>query len=443
MDTLARSYIPEQLAAVGGAAPLRWLYVDLNSYFASVEQQLQPRLRGRPVAVVPVMSDSSCAIAASYEAKAFGVRTGTRIHEARRLCPGLVCVPARHDAYVDYHHRVIEEIDRHIPVSAVCSIDEVACRLMANEAPAEIATAIARAIKSGIAHRVGAELRCSIGIAPSRYLAKVATELEKPDGLVVLDANDLPDALHGLPLADLPGIGRNMEARLARAGISDMRALLGLSPVHMRRLWGTVWGERMWLLLRGHDLPELETERRSIGHSRIMAPELRVPEKARLVARRLVLKAASRLRRMGYCARALHLALRLEHGPRLEAGGRFWRARDNATFLAMLEQLWERLAEARRDWRIKKVSITLHGLVATTALEPDLFDGAAAAALADRAKAEKISQAFDALNRRFGRDTVLWGEAPARRAEEAAAGLDYLGSKIAFTRIPDREEFWE
>ena len=111
------------------ALALRWLYVDFNSYFASVEQQLRPELRGKPIAVVAVETDSTSAIAASYEAKAFGVKTGTKIHEAKRLCPGLACILARHECYVEFHHRLIEEIEQHIPVTAVCSIDEVASRL--------------------------------------------------------------------------------------------------------------------------------------------------------------------------------------------------------------------------------------------------------------------------------------------------------------------------
>src|ERR1700735_3888566 len=104
---------------------LRWLYVDFNSYFASVEQQLDPELRGRPIAVVAVETDSTCAIAASYEAKAFGVKTGTPIYEAKKMCPGLRIVLARHDHYVDFHHRIQKEVENHIPITAVCSIDEV------------------------------------------------------------------------------------------------------------------------------------------------------------------------------------------------------------------------------------------------------------------------------------------------------------------------------
>jgi len=148
---------------------LRWLYVDFNSYFASVEQQLRPELRGKPIAVVAVETDYTCAIAASYEARALGVKTGTPIYEAKRLCPGLICVLARHERYVEFHHRLIEEIEQHIPVTAVCSIDEVACRLMDNEISVERSTEIAQSIKNGIAKHIGPYMRCSIGIAPNRY----------------------------------------------------------------------------------------------------------------------------------------------------------------------------------------------------------------------------------------------------------------------------------
>src|ERR1700730_16792776 len=112
-----------------GAALLRWLVLDLNSFFASCEQQENPDLRGKPVIVVPTMAETTCAIAASYPAKAFGIKTGTLVYEARRLCPDVQLVPAHHKLYVEYPHRILEAIDRHIPVEDVMSIDEVACRL--------------------------------------------------------------------------------------------------------------------------------------------------------------------------------------------------------------------------------------------------------------------------------------------------------------------------
>ena len=355
------------------ALSLRWLYVDFNSYFASVEQQLRPELRGKPIAVVAVETDSTCAIAASYEAKAFGVKTDTAIYEAKRLCPGLICVLARHERYVEFHHRLIEEIEQHIPVTAVCSIDEVACRLMDNEISVARSTEIAQSIKSGIAEQIGPYMRCSIGIAPNRYLAKVGTELQKPDGLVVLRAEDLPQRLFSLKLRDLPGVGANIERRIQTAGITNLPSLFALNAHRMREIWGSVWGEKLWYLLRGMELPEEITARRSVGHSHVMAPELRDPSKAKDVARRLTLKAASRLRRMEYYAGAMSFSARLENDIRVHAEERFYRAQDNKTFLDLLNRLWTQALKQNRGVRIKKVSVTLSDLVAASDLQADLF----------------------------------------------------------------------
>ncbi|MGO9449649.1 MAG: hypothetical protein ACLQDV_01200 [Candidatus Binataceae bacterium] len=415
---------------------LRWLYVDFNSYFASVEQQLRPELRGKPIAVVPVETDSTCAIAASYEAKAFGVKTGTPIFEAKRLCAGLTCVLARHERYVEFHHRLIEEIERHIPVTAVCSIDEVACRLMDNEISVERSTEIARSIKSGIAKTIGPCMRCSIGIAPNRYLAKVGTELQKPDGLVVLRAEDLPRKLFSLNLRDLPGVGANVERRIQMAGIADLPGVFALNPQQMRTIWGSIWGEKLWYLLRGMELSDEVTARRSIGHSHVMAPELRDPVKAKDVARRLTLKAASRLRRMEYYAGAMSFSARLENDARVHAEEGFYRAQDNKTLLDLFDKLWTQALRQSRGVRIRKVSVTLSDLVATTDLQPDLFASLPNVDLAARSKSERLSRAMDAINHRFGRDSILVGMTPSQ-------GQSFSGTKIAFTRIPDEDEFLE
>ena len=307
---------------------LRWLYFDLNSYFASVEQQVEPHLRGKPIIVVPMVTDSTCAIAASYEAKAFGVKTGTRVWEAKKMCPGLICVPARHDVYVDYHHRIMNEVENHIHISKVASIDEVACKLMDNENSPEVATKIALSIKKGISSNVGEYLHSSIGIAPNKYLAKVATEMQKPNGLVVLNdnENEIASRLCALKLRDLPGIGRSMEQRLHNAGVDDIKTLLSFSPKHMRTIWHSVWGEKMYHMLRGVDVPDLETNRSTIGHSHVIAPENRPQVRAVQIARRLTVKAATRLRREGYYASSFSLSARLESGERWAGEAKFYRA---------------------------------------------------------------------------------------------------------------------
>ena len=420
-------------------SPLKWLYVDFNSYFASVEQQLQPHLRGKPIAVVPVETNSTCAIAASYEAKAYGVKTGTPIWEARQKCPQLICVLARHEAYVDYHHRAIDEINRHIPVTDVCSIDEMASRLMLNEASEESARRIAGSIKAGLAANLGPWVRCSIGIAANRYLAKVATDIQKPDGLTILMPSDVQRRLTALKLRDLPGIGANMERRLRRAGIFSMEDIWALDRQAMRRAWGSVWGERMWYLLRGHDLPDLPTKRSSLGHSHVLGPALRPPQHAINVARRLTLKACSRMRRMGYHATVFIFSARLEDGRRITAESRCRPAQDSMTFLKMLLLFWDAHIPKERGLLIKKLSVVLTGLVADGAVQPDLFDEAVDVvpkSAEDTNRHTRLSHALDRINHRFGRDTALIGMLPSQ-------GRSFSGTKIAFTRIPDREEFLE
>ena len=420
------------------SSPLKWLYLDFNSYFASVEQQLNPALRGKPVAVVPVETDSTCAIAASYEAKAFGVKTGTPIWEAKQKCPGLICVLARHEAYVDYHHRAIAEINRHIPVSQVCSIDEMASELMRNETSPERVTRIALDIKAGLAANLGPWVRCSIGIAANRYLAKVATDIQKPDGLTILMPDEVEERLKILDLRDLPGIGRSMERRLRLAGVFTMADLWALDRRNMRRIWGSIWGERMWYLLRGHDLPELETKRRSIGHSHVLGPAMRPPHHAIDVARRLTLKACSRMRRMGYCATVFGFSARFEDGQRIYAEQKCRPAQDSMTFLDMLLFFWDTRIPAGQGVLVKKLSVVLYGLVEEKKVQPDLFDffENRTAKSRDPVRMNSLSRALDRINHRFGRDSALIGMLPS-------AGRSFSGTKIAFTRIPDVEEFLE
>lgn len=362
---------------------VRWLYVDFNSFFASVEQQLNPALRGKPVIVVPVMTDATCAIAASYEAKAYGIKTGTPVHEARRKCPDLVCVLADHAHYVHYHNRILEEIDRITPVTMACSIDEVACRLMKREMAPDAATQLAHDIKTALADTIGPYIKCSIGIAQNRYLAKTATDLKKPDGLTLLMDDDVAPRLKTLALNDLTGIGHGMSLRLSRAGIYTVEDLLRLSPKHMRAVWGNVGGERMWYLLRGYELPEEKTERHSIGHSHVLPPELRPARMARDIARRLTVKAATRLRRIDYAASGMSLSVRLQNGDRFAEDMRFpTPCTDNFSFLEYLETMWQTIIRATdtpyHHILFKKVSVTLHHLHTAsgdhyTGVQGDLF----------------------------------------------------------------------
>lgn len=254
---------------------VRWLFLDLDSYFASCEQQARPDLRGKPVGVVPMMAETTCCLAASREAKKHGVKTGTLVAEARVRCPGITFVVARHDLYTLYHKIIVEAVGACLPIDAVLSIDEMICELTGSQRELSKAVALAETIKTVLRQRVGDTLTCSIGLAPNRFLAKVSSDMNKPDGLTIVRLEDLPHMLYPLKLQDFPGIGPRMGRRLEEHGISTVQELCGLSITQMADLWGGVVGERFCRWLKGEDVELAETVHRSLGHQHVLEPQLR------------------------------------------------------------------------------------------------------------------------------------------------------------------------
>lgn len=375
------------------ARPLRYLFLDLNSYFASVEQQERPELRGRPVAVVPVMADSSFVIAASYEAKAFGVKCGVRIGEAKRMCPGIDIVMCRPQVYMAYHNRVVDVVNEVLPVEEVRSVDEMYFRLLGEETHPERATQLAQQLKKIIRDKVGSHMGCSIGIAPNVFLAKVGTEMQKPDGLVVLEHTDLPGKLYKLKLTDFAGINRRMSARLNAAGIFTVEQMCAADRHKLTTAFGSVMGERWYYLLRGHDLPHETTDRRTLSQSHVLPPELRTDQGSREVMLRLLQKASMRLRKEGLWTTCMDVSVT---GVRKSwsAKAKLPPTQDSMTFNEAFLDLWK-----GRDFvGPKMVAICFSDLRQAEEVTPSLFD-----ATVERSA---LSHAVDGLNMKFGKNRV-------------------------------------
>lgn len=394
------------------AKRLKYLFLDLNAYFASVEQQERPELRGRPIAVLPLMADSTCVIAASYEAKAFGIKTGTRVSDAKEMCRDIELIEARPTVYVKYHERVKAAVESVLPVQKVCSIDEMYCKLIGIEQESNKARTLAASIKSAIAEGAGEMLRCSIGIAPNAFLAKLATDLQKPDGLVVLEAHELGERLKGLPLTEFAGINKRMAARLQSAGIFRSDDMLSASKDELRSAFGSITGERWWYLLRGFDLQMEEHAQKTLGHSHVLSPELRTDQGCREVLLRITSKACARLRSAGLWATSMSVYVR---------GKKSWDARsklpptqDTLTVTETLLKLWE-----SRDFSgPTAVGITFHEMREAIEVTPSLFDPTF-----DRAN---LSHAVDHMNQKFGKNKVFL--AAMEHAKDSA------DEKIAFQK---------
>ena len=398
---------------------LRSLLVDFNSYFASVEQQAEPRLRGRPLGVVPMLADTTVCIAASIEAKTFGVKTGTKVAEARRLCPEIEFVVARHELYIDYHHRAVAVVDKFVPVRAVLSIDEMDCELTGRWREPERAMNIARKVKEGLRSEIGECLRTSIGIGPNTFIAKTASDMVKPDGLVMIEKAELPERLFGLPVRALSGVGQQMEKRLHSHGLRTVRDIAARSRDELRAIWGGVGGEIMYERIRGEEQHEHANDTSSISHSSVLGPDNRNPEHAYAVLNRLTQKAAMRLRKASFYAGRLSIGVKYLDGTRWDTDMKLVDTQDTMAFLHALEKLWSKRPKDRRT--ILQVGMVYSDFVSEAQHTGSLF--------ASEDKSKSLYSTLDKLNTRFGKQAVYFASAHKAR--------DRGGLHIAFNHIPD------
>lgn len=398
---------------------LNALYVDFNSYFASVEQQLVPALRGKAIGVLPVMAETTCCIAASYEAKAFGIKTGTIVRDARKLCKDMVFVEARPPLYVELHHKLIAIVESCTHVEEVRSIDEMVCKLTGSQRKTENALKLAAKIKREI-NKQFPYIKCSIGIAPNTFLSKVASNMQKPDGCIVIEQHEVPEKLFSLKLRDLNGVGRQMEARLNHYKITTVKDLYSANKDQLRTAWGSVEGERMYDKLRGLEPHYIKNARSSLGHSHVLPPAQRNIAGAKAVLHRLLQKAAMRLRSYELLASNIKVKVKFRDHLSFNADSHISPTDDTITLTSALETLWKQYP-IHQDSPIA-IGVNFGGLVHAETVAQDLFTEKPSAAQ------QKLNAALDKLNLKYGKNTVYLGG--------AHDALKDAPMRIAFNHIP-------
>lgn len=308
-------------------APPLWMCVDINSCFATIEQQANPLLRGKPVAVGAYTTDKGCILAASREAKERGVKTGMPVWQGRALAPGLVVLPADPAKYRYVNKRMVAILESYTQDIEVKSIDEMIVRftgtpvlrrhmtdaippgLTGKEKRQQIADTMERValeIKSRIRSEIGEWITVSIGIAPNRYLAKLASGMQKPDGLVVVTKETIQDRLSSLKLEDLTGIKQGYGGRLRCYGINSAIDMYDASIKRLSVAFHSVIGYQWWLRLHGWEADDRPYATRSFGHSYALGtPWAPADDQLHQVVYQLICKMGRRLRREGYQAQGV------------------------------------------------------------------------------------------------------------------------------------------
>jgi len=372
------------------------LFLDMNSFFASVEQQVQPTLRGIPVGVAPYTGSTGCIIAASYEAKRMGIKIG-RVGEAKKICPEIKILEARPALYMLYHHEIKKVIEKFTPYYQALSIDEFAIRLTPRDQNYEVSKKLALDLKKAIRDEVGDYLKCSIGIGPSVFLAKMAGERRKPDGLFTLTLANLKEfyeeELTGL--TDITGINFRMEYRLKNFGIDSPTDFFNFQLPDLTRMlkhFGRVWFYR----LRGYEVDDYVIRTKTIGHSHVLPPEFRTRDGAIAVLKKLIVKTGSRLRKEGYFAGGVAVSIHFFDRGDFGLSRKVPSFCDNKT---LIETTLDMLKGCRFQSRPIYVSISTFNLSKTGGEQISIFQ--------DIEKSKQLSKTLDEINDDFGTGTIF------------------------------------
>lgn len=379
------------------------LHVDLNSFFATAEQQANPRLRGKPVGIIKA-AGRTCVIAASVEAKRYGVKTGTDIFEARKLCPQIILVSADFDKYADITYRFINICCSYSPACEVFSLDECFIDVTETEKFFGGVLSIAYEIKRRLSMEIGDHLTCSIGISHNRLLAKLASSQIKPDGLFLITEANANEVLDKSDLMDVCGLGWALNAHLAKLGIESFPELRTKSLEFLHKHFGPYWSVHLYNIARGIDnspvapISEIP-DAKSVGRTYTTHRNLYKRDEILKLVRNLCEEAAAKARQMGLVGRYVGISLR---GGEVSRYGH----RTLKNYIDDGKRFFDICGEIIGDWPVfagqayvRFCGVTLGMLTKKNWLPTSLFPW-------DRRRADLISS-VDRVNSRFGDYTVF------------------------------------
>lgn len=402
--------------------PSTYLHLDLNSCFATIEQQANPLLRGKPVAVAAYTTPSGCIVAPSVEAKRLGITVGMRVKDGRMLCPTLRVLPPDPWKYRSVHLALKKILETYTNDITPKSIDEFVLKLEGYPAFSRGMHVVAQEIKTRIKQEVGEWLTVSVGIAPNRFLAKTAASLHKPDGLDEIAIHNFKAVYAGLELTDLCGIKLRNATRLQNMGIHSVMDFYQASSKTLMGAFASIVGYYWYLRLKGWEIDDVEFGRRSFGNSYSLPKALSTDSELSPLLMKLTQKTSQRLRKRGYACQGVHLSILFRDGTHWHKGSK------SQEVLFATNDIYRHIFSlfSRCPYRksVANLAVSCFNLQQLKTLQLDIFN--------QTVKKESLTKAIDRINEKWG-DYVL---TPARML----GTRENVPDRIAFGGVKELEE---
>ncbi len=404
-------------------SPPSVMHIDLNSCFATVEQQANPCLRSKPVAVAAYTTPNGCVIAPSIEAKKLGIKVGMRVREAKAIYAKLIVLSPDPDKYRFVNRKILALLREYSCNLSVKSIDEIVLNFSGSRFFPKNMTEAAWEIKKRIKQEIGEWLTVSVGIASNRYLAKVASGLEKPDGLIIIDQKNFQNIYQKMKVEELCGIKFRNMLRLHRVGIFTVRDMYRADIIRLKAAFMSINAYYWYLRLRGFEIDEVEFTRKSFGHSYAIYKATNNITMLSCLLCKLVEKMGKRLRSAGYSAQGIHMSLEYSDYS-------FWHHGHTTPSKMYASQ---ELYQQARKLMLSAIPLKPVRIIAVSCFKLTKNPLNQLYLLPSEEKKRALTSAIDAVNERFGIFTVF----PATMM----GSKDYIPDRIAFGGIRELEEF--
>lgn len=398
------------------------LHIDLNSCFATIEQQANPKLRGKPIAVAPYTTPSGCIIAPSIEAKTFGIKTGMRTKDGKMYNPDLILTQPDPMKYRYIHGKLKNLLKDYTNIVIPKSIDEFILDLEGYPAYSKGMVNVAKEIKRRIKEEIGEWLTVSIGIAPNRFLAKTAAGLHKPDGLDVIDINNYKQIYQKLHLMGICGIKAQNAIRLNGMGIYTVVDLYNAETWRLKAAFESIIGFHWYLRIHGWEVDDVIFDRKSYGNSYALGKPYTDPEDLAPILCKLVEKSGRRMRKGGFMAKGVHFSIVYRDFDHWHKGVTLPDALiDSRDIYGVAFHL---LLEAPQRKPVRELAVTCFNLQPLHNMQMSL--------LSDMTKKEKLVEAIDKINEKWG-DYVI---TPARMMGTG----NVVADRVSYGNIRELEE---